>query len=263
VTLRRWIEEEPSSVQARLLRAGQRVEPPASAYEKTIVGLGLGAGTLVSAQVASASSANASLIGAKVAFGATLGGVVVKGIAVGVLVGTAVLGAVQASHSLKAPPRGRSVPSQAPALAASQAKAEPHVRPGTTPLEQNLQASTPQLPSEPASHAPTPLAQVERVKPTDHGPADELARPAALGASLGAEVALIDRVRQSLNQGQPARALALLDQHRRDFASPRLREESCFLRARALEQLGQRAEATRVMEQFRRDYPNSTLGEER
>jgi hypothetical protein len=271
MTPRRWLEEEPGSVESRLLRAGQRLEPPASAYQKTMVGLGLTTSTLVGAQAASASAASAKLAVAgatKLGLGATLGGVVVKGIAVGVLIGAAVLGAVQASRSLSATDRVSSPKPQAVASKAVSTRTRPSetvteaaatARAGeltAMPIGSQSDVNSQPRANEPTSQTPTNIVTIGTSNP-DRGA--QVARQTTTGTSLGAEVALIDRTRQALDQGEPARALTLLSQHRRDFASPRLREESYFLRARALENLGQRDEAARALEQFRREYPDSTL----
>ena len=70
------------------------------------------------------------------------------------------------------------------------------------------------------------------------------------------EIALLNRAHQAL-AGNPARALALTAQHRRDYPSGVLGQESDLIAIEALEALGRKNEARAAAGSFRARYPSS------
>jgi hypothetical protein len=76
--------------------------------------------------------------------------------------------------------------------------------------------------------------------------------------SLGDEVALLERARESLTASRPSDALASLDAYQARFPSGDLREEAVLLRVRALLAAGHAADARRLADDFARKNPAST-----
>jgi hypothetical protein len=121
-----------------------------------------------------------------------------------------------------------------------------------------------------AIEAPAPSATNAAVAPSiafekTAPPADSRerlrTRPAAAGddSALRAEVALLDGARDALRENDGARALRLLDQHRRRFARARLAPEAAALRIEALVQLGSYAQAETMSQRFLSAYPQHPL----
>ena len=104
----------------------------------------------------------------------------------------------------------------------------------------------PRPPLEPAASsgcpAPSPRAP-DPARETDRG--------------LGRERALLDRARGSLVGGDPGRALAALDRHRRMFPDGHLEEERDVLRVRALLAAGRAKEAQAEAGRFLHKHPTS------
>ena len=96
-----------------------------------------------------------------------------------------------------------------------------------------------------------------------HGTAPEavgprLLPPRAAGTSqLSAERHMLDDARHALLQGEPARALEILERHRRAFPAPLLAEEHGALEVQALAKAERYGEARTQGEAFRRRYPDS------
>lgn len=270
MSFRRIIETEPFSVEAQLLRVGRNMQPPASAYRKTLVGLGITAGATTGASLASAAAAT-SAVSAKSVIAAWLGGTAAKGIVVGFVAGATVLGATQigttlhhsvpettpsGSQSIATPRDGESKGelSPAPALASSLAPSE-------TPVVTQLGSADPAA-QDTKITSPSNLRHAGDQVPAQSSLDTVKSRLSPSGKSLGAEVALIDEVRDALRRQQAGRALDLLRQHQVQFTNASLGEEAMFLRARALEQLGRHSEAANTLQQFRVVYPDSTLSEQ-
>jgi TolA-binding protein len=76
-------------------------------------------------------------------------------------------------------------------------------------------------------------------------------------SSLEAEVAALDRARTVLAGGDPARALALLNQYEQTFPKGVLRPEASYLRIEALSQSGQRGAARDLAARFLARHPKS------
>jgi hypothetical protein len=78
-------------------------------------------------------------------------------------------------------------------------------------------------------------------------------------SDLARERALLDIARADAAQGEPARVLAVVEQHRQRFPHGRLAEEREALAIRALLSLGRRQDAETRARAFRAAYPNSFL----
>jgi outer membrane protein assembly factor BamD (BamD/ComL family) len=74
---------------------------------------------------------------------------------------------------------------------------------------------------------------------------------------LAVEVDLVRRAHAALQDGDPARALKLLDQHAAAFPNGALAEERSVARIKALCLLGRSPEARSAAQQFRRQTPRS------
>ncbi len=76
-------------------------------------------------------------------------------------------------------------------------------------------------------------------------------------SSLSAERALLDNARTALAHGDSARAVALTDEHARQFARPSLAEEREAIAVQALVLQGRYVDARARAARFRAAYPNS------
>jgi hypothetical protein len=92
------------------------------------------------------------------------------------------------------------------------------------------------------------------------GPVGGRAPVHALAPDPVAELALLSPARAVLAI-DPARALALSDEHERRFPGGVFKEERAFLRIEALVRLGRRNLAEEAARRFRRAYPQSSYGE--
>ena len=208
---RRVVEQYPQSLEAQLLRAGQAVNAPDSTLRVTLAALGLGATSSAAASASGAANAKAA---------GFFGTLTAKWTAIAILVAS---GAFVAAHL----PRWLG--------AAASAPEQPHrTRAAVTILNADAPPAdlVTKTPAALMASAKPDATAVPRVSPHERQPS--AAKP---GDSLGAEVALVDAARQALDEGQAARALALLQQHDRQFKTPRLAQEATLLHARALEQL--------------------------
>jgi hypothetical protein len=130
----------------------------------------------------------------------------------------------------------------------------------------------------PSAPAEAPAAEPVREAPVEETPAPAEARPQASGprlskapqavparsasppargADLAAEAALLDEARAAVAAGEAARALTLLDRHRRDYSAPELGDEAFVLRVEALSKQGDHAAARRLAEPWLAANPKS------
>jgi hypothetical protein len=211
----RVVEQYPRSLEAQLLRAGRAVSAPDSTLKLTLGALGLYASATAATSVSGAAYTKAwSLFGTMTA----------KWTAVAILVASGTFVAARLPHWLRA---AASAPEQPQRTRAAATVTKADTPPAALVTETSeLQAA----PSRSDSKA-TP-----RLAPHERPPA------AKSGESLGAEVTLIDAVRQAVDEGRAARALGLLQQHDLQFKKPRLAQEATLLRTRALEQLARGSE---------------------
>jgi len=103
--------------------------------------------------------------------------------------------------------------------------------------------------SSAATEVPTVRPSAAPVKPTSvpTAPADQ---------DLGVEAEMLHRARAAM-RNDPARALAILSEHRSRFPRGVLAEERDALRVEALARLGKSREAERENDRFRREHPDS------
>ena len=80
--------------------------------------------------------------------------------------------------------------------------------------------------------------------------------------TLAAEVALLDKARASLDRGDWAAALAVLDEHSAKFHNGQLAEARNATRFRALCKAGRTAEAETVAQTLHQAHPNSNLAQQ-
>ena len=83
--------------------------------------------------------------------------------------------------------------------------------------------------------------------------------PQSSPSSLAAEMRLLETARAALSGGDARRALALIQEHERDFPNGSLSEERRASKVFALCGLGRRAEAARAAAEFLRTAPASPL----
>ncbi len=121
------------------------------------------------------------------------------------------------------------------------------------------------LPTAPPSAAPravgaalpvTPRAATAPGAGVAKAAADDVTAPAT-GASLQREVELLDAVKQSLRDGDPAAAERALDAYDTEFPAGTLKPEAGFLRIRSLLARGERARAVALGDEILARHPNS------
>lgn len=136
--------------------------------------------------------------------------------------------------------------------------------------------STPVEPSPPTSTAePLPVVEIPLVsvttlldappKPAPNSPTERVPvvkpttsiEPAAKGGDLRLEVAALDRVRRTTEDGRPRDALAALDEYAIKFPKGRLREEALVLRIEALHANGDQTRAESLADQLLRSSPGT------
>jgi hypothetical protein len=110
------------------------------------------------------------------------------------------------------------------------------------------------VPDEPAVEtAPTDTIPLEVTAKTSSKP------PPPSPSSLAVEMRLIETARAALSGGDARRALALLEEHEREYPAGALVEERRASKVFALCELGRRAEATRAAAEFLKTSPSSPL----
>jgi hypothetical protein len=108
--------------------------------------------------------------------------------------------------------------------------------------------------------SPPPPAAPVTVPPPTPSPAVAPPRPvAARAAPVETEIALLLRARRALAAGDAARALAVLERHRRRWPAGELLQEREVLTIQALAAVGSQAEARRRADAFLARFPSSTL----
>jgi hypothetical protein len=154
-------------------------------------------------------------------------------------------GALLLRQSMTAAPAARK-PAPTQELSVPQPTAAPAVSPGTTAAP-TLPSDASPLPESPSM--PLPAASQNRAQP----------RAAASGPThLAAEMALLHEVSQALNQGELARAGALLREHRQRFSRGQLSAEREGLRVLA-QCMGHEAHASERASVYLRRAPDGVL----
>jgi len=221
---RRVVEEHPHSLEAQLLRAGQAVKAPDATFSVTMSALGLGATATAAASVSGTAYAKAW---------GWFGGAAAKWTAIAIFAASGTWVAARLCGWLGAP--------SAASIHGTAAQSAAHATPAHVPEQpQRASVAVTKIESLGAPSAVATLAPPKvSVRPNTKA-ASSLSQPKSLPSaaksdeSLGAEVALIDAARRAVDEKQSSRALALLQQHDRQFTKPRLAQEAALLRARAL-----------------------------
>ncbi|HVY26171.1 MAG TPA: hypothetical protein VHB79_06445 [Polyangiaceae bacterium] len=225
----RLLDDGASDLELALLRAGHTDVPSDKARQAALAALGL-SGAVLSASSSAAASSTALSSGARV--------LAAKWWAVGALVtaaGAAGLGYATFSGGPTAVP---SVSATRPPMPA------PRV---TGPaLEPMPEAATP---------PPSPAAI-----PRERGTTPQPHTSSSSGApGIQEQIALIDRARSAVAAGQPAVAMAALDEYQRRFPGGVLTQEATLLRIETLLARGDKASAARLGQRFLQRYPRSAM----
>ncbi len=193
---------------------------------------------------AAAGAAHAATHGAHAATsgGSALAAGVVKAFAIGLASGALVAGGALGVQQLvghRAPPARQVAPSPVP-------------RPATAPTSARTQpAPSAAPPATPALH-PAPARAVAAM------PSASAASPAS---QLAEQVALLDRARSLLSDGDARAALAVLDKYSTRFPRGALAPEATVLRVEALARSGDRAGASALARTFLTRHPGGPLAE--
>ena len=150
---------------------------------------------------------------------------------------TAPVDIAPSAHNLKNPPRV-----QPPAIPPAIAAPAPSVETATLVATATVTST--------AVAPPSPAPVIPMGTPAATAPATAAAETAPVPSPLDAEIALVRDAREALRVGNPARALALLDDHARRFSGGALAEDSDALRIQALCALGRAGEARGLATRF-------------
>jgi hypothetical protein len=270
----RLIDQPPDDLAGSILRAALDDEPNEHALKATAAALGVsgaigGALAGAAAPGTAASSSAASKVGAAVLF---------KWLGIGLVSATAVAGGASwlTRHSPKH--AARAVQAVAPhAVSAPRAQVTPGKSLPVVPPETQVVEPAPAAvaPQSNAPHTPLPerarSAAAAAVPQASATPSAAFASPAGSAApspaqsppaSLGADLAMLDRARQALTRGDGQAALAALDTYERKRQSNVLTPEADVLRIRALRLVGQRASAATLARAFLAAHPTSSYATE-
>jgi hypothetical protein len=247
--------DEPSDDDRAATRAALAACLGAGAFVGTTATLSAGAKT-----AAGASPKIAAGTGAKIAAGAgakvVVGGAAAKMLAVGVVSAAVVWGSAQAIR------KPDTTDTRAPAVTHVHTLA-PHAR--ATARTEPAHVDTP---------APAPLGEAAKldlpsVSPVEVAPvarASIVTRPAARPkplptsrSSLGAEARLLEEAFNAQRVGDPAQALARLDEHASRYPQGLLRAESSAQRVLVLCSLGRTDDARAEADRFVAEYPGTPL----
>jgi TolA-binding protein len=232
----RLFSDAPSPLAKRMLSAARDEQPPDVLLERTLLALGAGGAAL--GATASASGAAAGTGASAGATGAKAGIVAAaKWLGLGALGGALLSTAayeVRDAWRVPAPVAAPQAPSPAREARAAPAPEGPVLSPGVN--ERSVEPA-----QRAAGRALAPSAKVEPNRALE----------------LAAEVAALDAARQALANGDPRRALSLLDAYRDRFPEARLLPEALHVRMEALYQSGDRAGAARVAERLLAGFPQS------
>lgn len=128
----------------------------------------------------------------------------------------------------------------------------------SVPAPMSSSAPTIAEPSVIEPHASSPPRREPPIDPVPHASAPIApTATATVSSSLSAERQLLDDAHAALTAGEPARALALLDEHTRRYPRPQLGEEREALAIQALATMGRYDEARARAARFRAASPNS------
>lgn len=113
--------------------------------------------------------------------------------------------------------------------------------------------------SEPRPRATKPTRRTDAAPASSVSPSDPVPVVEPKTTTLAAEMRLLARANTAMRAGNPAQALATLDEHARTFAAGQLAPERDYQRAVALCELGRKDAARKVVAAFARSHPKSPL----
>jgi hypothetical protein len=244
---------ELARLEASLFRSLGEDEPSQDVRRRVASALGVGALGLAHGTLAGASSLANAAPGSKV--GAVL---VLKWLSIGLAAGALSAGGAQYAFDVS----NRSIAATAAPAAASRAGRRPSIASAgsAATLASPSLPSTTDATNPPENTAATPARSLAK-RPADADPvaATSVAEPAAsqasdraLPSSLGAEVALLDRVRTALSSQDAVAAGALLNQYARDFPKGTLKLEARVFLVEELFLRGDAKQATALGEEILR-----------
>jgi hypothetical protein len=254
-------DDPPDRVKA-LLSSARIDVPPVQGQTRALAALGLGATLATSAQVSSA--AIAATAGAAKAAGSATGIalLVSKWVAMGVVAGAVASGTVVTARNRAALVSCATPEKVSEPPAREERRAPSHARFGDVAQEPPAVAPQHEVRAAPVATTP-PARSLPREAPAV-GATPEAVQPSPdLGQrpTLMAEIGSLDRAQRALAAGQPAAALAALDAHQQQFASPRLGPEAAVLRIQALMALGRTLEARNLGADLLRRDPDGALAQ--
>ena len=277
----RWLEPnaDSTSVERRLLRAGRGLEPRPGAQGRVLAAVLASAGTLGAAGTAAAAGAStgaAAVAGSAKAGASAAGGLGIAGllkwIGVGALSAGAVLGSAEVvkhdaqQPSLVAPSLSRGpqpTPAYLPPPVASLAREpEPDPTDAATPATSSSRPLAYAWPA-PQEREPPSVAVMDSGTVVPAASASSAAAPAAssapadTGSEAREEAAMTLSARQALQRGNPAGALAVLDQAQQRFPRGRMTQEREALAIESLARLGRKGEAAQRAKAFLQWWPAS------
>lgn len=235
---KRLSQGDPASLGTQLVRAARGEAPPPGASGRALLALGLGAASATSVLAGTASAATKGAAGAgglaptvAVATKGILGAGLSTWMVGGVLVVAATGGvlAVGASSSRGPASSASSARSSAPSSAVPRVDAR-----SPSPTVDPLPVTSTPTTTDEASPEATPRVHVAPLVPPPRALTSAAASaPPASPSTLSIEVALVDGAREALADGDPARALTILDRYDREHPGGVLAPEAALLRARA------------------------------
>jgi len=224
---KRLLDGGGDELEVALLTSARHDGPSAGARQRALVALGIGTGAgVLSAKATAAAGVTSAARGTALSL--------LKWVGIGVLGGAATVGVAQTVTT--ATPQ-ETVP----------------IVPASTAVRETHRAAAPTPAVQPSASVPTPTdsTAIRRVMPAVDPPV-ESAR-----TTLADEVAALDRAREAVAAGQPARALAALDDYGRRFPGGTLAQEAVVLRIEALAASGDKAGASRLGQAFLERNPGS------
>lgn len=240
----RWLDDEAADPRVRRLIASARGDGPST---RALTAAPAAIAALIAAEKAAlaAGLSAAGGAGAKLASGASTAtfGIVAKWVGLGALVGAS---ASAVAYEYKA---AVSAPTELTPAAASPGK----VVAGDHAVSRARASALVDPEPSPSASAPVVAATVQARRALPH----EAAREAvADDKPVERELELLDEARNAMSTGEPAQALAALDQAEQ-LRVRALGPEATVLRVRALMQLGRQGEARALAEQFLRRSPRA------
>jgi hypothetical protein len=238
--------DEGDPFESALLRGARAYQPDPAARAHTLAALGLASGATVAVGATAAKGGLGWLLRT------VTGKIVLSVIACGLIGGSVLV----ATHYARRSERAAVAPASSTTIAIAERPVTPPSAPSAAPIasvtSDTTIATSPVVASASASasQVPPPLATA---RPTD--PSASSSAPSK--ADLAGEAALLDRARTALGAGDPAAALAALDEHRRGFPRPMLGIEAQVLRIEALARQGNGAQAKSLGEAFLARNPDS------